>query len=233
MTYFDKHNLNSSSRGTKRSHYQRTMSNIKTIQSLYDFFQSRELDKIRKIFHADIKWNQMKGFPNGGEYVGAEEIFANVFKGFSENWTDWKADVSEYLEAGDDIIAVGQYKGTFNKSGKYVEADFMHRYTLKDGLIIQFKQYTDTGAFFAAMRGGKDQKQENNPLHGVKLTVILDYLLEEYGWYGLAARVDINCFKSNPTVKSSLNFLRKFDWARKEVEELYLRTLEENAQENI
>ena len=73
------------------------------------------------------------------------------------------------------------------------------------------------------------QTQENNPLHGVKLAEILDYLLAEYGWYGLSDRIDINCFKSNQTIKSSLNFLRKFDWARKEVEELYLKTIEENS----
>lgn len=204
------------------------MSNLSIVQNLYEHFQNRNLEQIRKIFHERIKWNQMKGFPNGGEYIGADEIFENVFKGFSENWTDWKADVTEFLDAGEDIIAVGQYKGTFNKSGKYIEADFIHRYTIKNGLITNFKQYTDTGLFFATMKGGKSQKQENNPLHGVKLTEILEYLLAEYGWYGLADRIDINCFKSNQTVKSSLNFLRKFDWARKEVEELYLQTLEEN-----
>lgn len=201
------------------------MSNIQTVQSLYDYFQKRELDKIRPLFHENIKWSQMKGFPNGGEYVGADEIFENVFQGFSDNWTDWKADVTEFLDAGDDVIAVGVYRGTFNKSGKDLEADFIHRYTIKNGIITRFKQYTDTGLFFMAMKGSKNQKQDNNPLHGVKLAEILDFLLAEYGWYGLADNVDINCFKDNPTVKSSLNFLRKFDWARKEVEELYLETI--------
>ncbi len=205
------------------------MSNLQIIQDLYEHFKNRNLDEIRKILHPEIKWSQMRGFPNGGTYTGADEIFENVFKGFSDNWTDWKAEVEEFLDAGDDIIAIGKYKGTFNKSGKYLEADFMHRYSIKDSVITNFKQYTDTGLFFAAMKGGKPQKQKNNPLHGVKLAEILDYLLAEYGWFGLAARIDINCFKSNQTVKSSLNFLRKFDWARKEVEELYLKTLEENS----
>lgn len=166
----------------------------------------------------------MKGFPNGGEYVGADEIFQHVFKGFSDNWTDWRTEVSEFIDAGDDIIAVGTYKGIFKKSGKSLEADFMHRYTIKRGLVTNFKQYTDTGLFFAVMKGGKKQNQANNPLHGIKLAEILEYLVEEYGWDGLARRVNINCFKSNQTINSSLNFLRKFDWAREEVEELYLAT---------
>lgn len=65
--------------------------------------------------------------------------------------------------------------------------------------------------------------QTNNPLHGVKLTHILDFLVEELGWERMAQEVDINCFKSNPTIKSSLKFLRKTPWARTKVEELYLR----------
>lgn len=200
------------------------MTNLEIVQNLYNLFKNKDLDKIRELFHENIKWNQMKGFPNGGEYVGADEIFLHVFKGFSDNWSDWSADVTEFLDAGDDIIAVGTYSGTFNNSGKSLEADFCHRYTLKDGVITHFKQFTDTGLFFAAMKGGKKQTQQNNPLHGVRLDDVLHFLLEEYGWDGLAHRVNINCFKSNQTIKSSLNFLRKYDWAREEVEELYLAT---------
>jgi len=67
------------------------------------------------------------------------------------------------------------------------------------------------------------QDQPNNPLHGVKLTTVMEVLLKHYGWEGLAWRVNINCFKSNPTVKSSLKFLRKTQWARDKVERLYLQ----------
>ncbi|SHI49333.1 Uncharacterized conserved protein [Mesonia phycicola] len=66
--------------------------------------------------------------------------------------------------------------------------------------------------------------QPNNPLHGVKLKDILEFLIDYYGWDGLAQRININCFKSNPTLKSSLNFLRKTPWARTKVENLYLKT---------
>ena len=71
------------------------------------------------------------------------------------------------------------------------------------------------------------QTQPNNPLHGVKLADMLHYLHHEYGWDGLASRISINCFKSNPSIKSSLNFLRKTDWARTKVEQLYLKTIQQ------
>lgn len=66
------------------------------------------------------------------------------------------------------------------------------------------------------------KKQVNNPLHGIKLASILEVLLEHYGWEGLAKKININCFKNDPSIKSSLKFLRKTQWARDKVEQLYL-----------
>ncbi|WP_425914343.1 VF530 family DNA-binding protein [Pseudomonas sp. GWSMS-1] len=64
----------------------------------------------------------------------------------------------------------------------------------------------------------------NNPLHGVTLEAILTALVAQYGWDGLAQRIDIRCFKSDPSIKSSLTFLRKTPWAREKVEALYIRS---------
>lgn len=67
------------------------------------------------------------------------------------------------------------------------------------------------------------ETQKNNPLHGITLENILKELVEFYGWQYLGDQININCFKSNPTLKSSLKFLRKTDWARTKVENLYIR----------
>ena len=64
----------------------------------------------------------------------------------------------------------------------------------------------------------------NNPLHGIKLEMIIDKLVEHYGWNELGYRINIRCFNSDPSVKSSLKFLRKTPWAREKVENLYIRT---------
>jgi uncharacterized protein (DUF2132 family) len=64
----------------------------------------------------------------------------------------------------------------------------------------------------------------NNPLHGIKLEMIIDKLVEYYGWNELGYRINIRCFNSDPSVKSSLKFLRKTPWAREKVENLYIRT---------
>jgi len=70
------------------------------------------------------------------------------------------------------------------------------------------------------------ESQPNNPLHGKTLESILTYLVDYYGWDELSARIRINCFAKEPSIKSSLKFLRKTDWARKKVEELYIHTLD-------
>jgi uncharacterized protein (DUF2132 family) len=65
-------------------------------------------------------------------------------------------------------------------------------------------------------------EQLNNPLHGVKLATILELLVEHYGWEQLAMKININCFKKDPSIKSCLTFLRKTQWARDKVEQLYI-----------
>lgn len=62
-----------------------------------------------------------------------------------------------------------------------------------------------------------------DPLHGITLQAILTELVEHHGWDGLAERIDIRCFKSDPSIKSSLTFLRKTPWAREKVEALYVK----------
>ena len=67
--------------------------------------------------------------------------------------------------------------------------------------------------------------QVNNPLHGITLEQILNYLVEKFGWIEMNRRVKINCFFSNPSVSSSLKFLRKNNWARIKVERMYLESV--------
>ncbi|WP_162417342.1 VF530 family protein [Cyclobacterium roseum] len=82
------------------------------------------------------------------------------------------------------------------------------------------------------MKPDKNQlaSQPSNPLHGVRLVDILEYLQEKYGWEELGNRISIRCFTHNPSVKSSLTFLRKTPWARTKVEELYLRSVKSDTE---
>lgn len=73
----------------------------------------------------------------------------------------------------------------------------------------------------------KETQKSNDPLHGKTLEAIVTKLVDYFGWEELADIIPINCFRSNPSIKSSLTFLRKTPWARKKVEELYIQKASE------
>jgi len=77
------------------------------------------------------------------------------------------------------------------------------------------------------------QAQLDHPLHGVKLTYILESLVEYYGWKYLAKEVNIMCFKRNPTIKVSIKFLRKMTWAREHVEDIYMDMIQEETYQRL
>jgi len=76
------------------------------------------------------------------------------------------------------------------------------------------------------------EEQKNNPLHGKTLEMILNHLVDYFGWEELGGKININCFKSDPSIKSSLTFLRKTPWAREKVEHLYLWLLHKQKKQN-
>jgi uncharacterized protein (DUF2132 family) len=67
--------------------------------------------------------------------------------------------------------------------------------------------------------------QPNNPLHGITLEMILTQLVQKYGWAEMSKRIPLRCFYNEPSIKSSLKFLRRTPWARKSVEDLYLNSI--------
>lgn len=72
-------------------------------------------------------------------------------------------------------------------------------------------------------------EQPNNPLHGVKLKDMLETLVDSLGWEALGLRINIRCFNHEPSINSSLKFLRRTPWARQKVENLYLSTISKNS----
>ncbi|MDA7816572.1 VF530 family protein [Sulfurimonas sp.] len=78
----------------------------------------------------------------------------------------------------------------------------------------------------------EEEKNKNNPLHGIKLKDILEELVKQYGWEKLAKSIDIRCFLFDPTINSSLKFLRKTPWARTKVEEMYINMINKKSKKN-
>lgn len=119
-------------------------SNLETVQSLYAALAAGDGDRVLEILDPDVEWIQNEGFPGGGRFVGAEAVYERVFNRLMDEWEGWQAEVGRWLIAGDSIVALGAYRGTFRKTGKSMRAAFAHVYGLEKGRIVRFEQYADT-----------------------------------------------------------------------------------------
>lgn len=128
------------------------MGNLEIVKSLYTAIVSRDPDTILKIFNPNIEWIQNEGFPGGGKHVGADAVLNDVFAKFRQEWEIWQVNVEEWLDAGDTIVALGEYRGVYKSTGKSTTAAFAHVYKLKSGRIVRFQQYTDTLKVAEAMQ---------------------------------------------------------------------------------
>lgn len=138
----------------------------------------------------------------------------------AQMWLDHYECLEEGLAA--DKHYVKWYADFINLLGR-TEVPVMYagwEMDLQKGFRIKAK-FLSLPKFYNLLAPPKDP-QANNPLHGITLEQILHYLVKAYGWEEMARQININCFASNPTIKSSLTFLRKTPWARQKVEKMYL-----------
>ncbi|MBD79589.1 MAG: ketosteroid isomerase [Crocinitomicaceae bacterium] len=129
-------------------------SNVELVRELYDAFSTGDGKKLASLFHPQIEWQQMEGFPNGGTFVGTNDVFEKVFGLFPMYWKGWGAVAQEFYGADDKVFVIGYYKGVSIESGKELKSPLIHLYTLKDGLITHFRQFTDTHLVQNALRNG-------------------------------------------------------------------------------
>lgn len=92
----------------------------------------------------DVVWTEMAGFPCAGTWVGPEQVIDHVFKVLGSEWTNYRFELRELMDAGDRIIGLGRYQGTYGKTGKFMQARVAHVWRVQGGKIVQFEQFTDT-----------------------------------------------------------------------------------------
>lgn len=124
--------------------------NLEIVQSLYQAFAEQDREQILAIFDPDIEWLQNEGFPGGGRFVGAEAVMDGVFGRLGREWEGWGAEVDRWLDAGESIVALGEYHGTNRATGRSITAAFAHVLWLREGRLVRFEQYADTAKIVAA-----------------------------------------------------------------------------------
>jgi len=123
-------------------------SNTEVIESFY-----ADPANLLNLVDADVEWITMPGIPYGGVHRGPDQVRQNVMRHVAADWENFKSTLDTLMEAGDDcIVALGRYSGTFKATGKTLaDCDFAHIFRLRNGRIVQLRQYVDSAIFNAVM----------------------------------------------------------------------------------
>jgi ketosteroid isomerase-like protein len=128
------------------------MTAVEIVRRSYVAFARGDLDAVLADMHPDIEWHQAQGLPHGGLYRGLEEVRRNIFDPLDEDWwDDFTADADEFLDAGDQVIVVGRYRGISKETRKQLDVPFVHIWSMSGDQAIRFRQYLDTAGWVGAL----------------------------------------------------------------------------------
>jgi ketosteroid isomerase-like protein len=128
------------------------MSNLEIVRRSYAAFERGDLDAVLADFDPEIEWHQAQGLPHGGLYHGRDEVRRNVFEPLdAEWWSEFSALPDEILDAGDELVVLGRYRGTAKGTGKRLDVPFVHVWTLRDERATRFRQFLDTAGWIEAL----------------------------------------------------------------------------------
>ncbi len=126
---------------------------VEIVQRSYEAFARKDLDGVMGDMAPDIRWEQAQGLPHGGVYHGLDEVRRNIFEPLdAEWWAEFSADPDEFLDAGDDVVVLGRYRGLAKGTGRRLDVPFVHVWTLREGRAVRFRQFLDTAGWVAALQ---------------------------------------------------------------------------------
>lgn len=118
--------------------------NVQLIEQLYDAFGRGDIGAVLGAFDSDIEWISSEGAPYPGTFHGPDAVLQNVFMRIGSEWDGFRVDMTEFVDGGDTVVALGRYSGTYRATGKPMSAGVAHVWTLRAGRIVRYLQYADT-----------------------------------------------------------------------------------------
>jgi ketosteroid isomerase-like protein len=129
--------------------------NVEIIQNLYAAFAKGDVPSVLQKFDPKIEWNEAENFPyaDGNPYIGPQAVLEGVFARLGAEWEYWNLTEQTYYEANSgEIIVTGRYKAKNKMTSKEINVQFVHMWSLEDGLVKKFQQYADTYQTVEAMK---------------------------------------------------------------------------------
>lgn len=134
------------------------------IQDMYGAFTRGDVQAVLGVYDAQMIWEAAENSPYGDRspYVGSEAILQGVFARIGEEWEGFMVGVEEIINAGDRVIALGHYRGTYKVTGQPINAQFAHVWTVTNDKVTRFQQYADT-LQLARARAGSPVVSQSTP----------------------------------------------------------------------
>lgn len=126
------------------------------VQSLYDAFGRGDAETVLGALDPEIVWNEAENNPyaDRNPYRGPGEVGEGLFGRLASEWDGFAVHPETLIAEGDRVVALGRYTGTYRATGESLDAQFVHAWTIEDGVATRFQQYTDTAQFQRVMGGG-------------------------------------------------------------------------------
>ena len=128
------------------------MGNVELVKRSYEAFARNDMEGVLGDMHPDIEWHQAQGLPHGGCYRGLDEVRRNIFDPLDADWWDvFTATPDEFLDAGDEVVVLGRYRGTAKRTGKQLDVPFVHIWSIAGDKAVRFRQFLDTAGWVEAL----------------------------------------------------------------------------------
>lgn len=127
--------------------------NVQIVREIYEAFGSGDVPGVLSKFAPDIHWMEAENFiyADRNPYIGPQAVLEGVFLRFVSEWNNFTVTTEAVLDVGDQVVTLGSYSGTYKATGKSVQAQMVHVWTIADGKAIKFQQHTDTKQFADAV----------------------------------------------------------------------------------
>jgi hypothetical protein len=128
---------------------------VQIVRGMYEAFARGDVSAVVGALDPEVEWHEAENFiyADGNPYIGPSSVLEGVFMRIVNDWDDFAVSPKEVLDAGDTVVAHGVYSGTYKRNGRKVKAQFAHFFTLRNGKVVRFQQYTDTAQFVQAVGG--------------------------------------------------------------------------------
>jgi len=123
------------------------MSNVELVQRVYAAFGRGDIPAVLAAFDAQIEWREAEGNPyepSGQAWIGPDAVLERLFKRIGAEWDGFAAHPKTFHDAGDVVVVEGRYTGTYKFTGKALDAQLCHVWTIRNGKVARFQQFVDT-----------------------------------------------------------------------------------------